>query len=398
MFKVPIKKYIKGAFIYISGTTPPKEFYIIKQGKVEIARTNPLLNKTNETRSTGYIFGIIQCNTGVIEDESAKALTDVEVFVISKEKIQDLFINNKKVIIKIISEYSEILRKLDSDLINYDLFPSSVNREERVFDVVRKYLSLKEEKKAEHLLSSILNEYKGNAKIKSKVMSIKPDHKESKLFEANDKSIYYTKVEAKTIIFTEYEKAHCFYVIKSGKVKITKIKKNKEMLLAILDEGDIFGEMAVLNDKPRNAAAIAEDTTEFMVIKKDSIENLPPPIFVRLLEVLSKRIWLVQQQIISFKLPSVTAKLYYMLTSILKQEVQLAENELGNPYVFKFPLKELCQMVDYEYSEMKKDEISDFMKDNNFDFYVNAIKVKNIKRLFDKNSYHFGRALMSFKV
>ena len=75
------------------------------------------MNITKDIRTTGYIFGIIQAVTGIIEDESAKTLTDVEVFVIRKEKIEELFINNKKVILKILSEYSEILRKLDIDRI-----------------------------------------------------------------------------------------------------------------------------------------------------------------------------------------------------------------------------------------------------------------------------------------
>ena len=199
------------------------------------------------------------------------------------------------------------------------------------------------------------------------------------------------------MIFTEFEKANCFYVIKQGKVKITKIKHDKEMLLAVLDEGDIFGEMSILNDKPRNAAAVAEESTELMIIKKGSIGNLPPPLFVRLLEVLSKRIWLVQQQIISFKLPTVTAKLYYMLISLLKQEINFSESEIDKSYVFKFPLKELCSMIDYEYSESKKEEIIDFLKDKNFEFFVNSIKVRSIGELFDKNAYHFGRALMSYR-
>ena len=395
--KIPIKKFQKGAFIYLSGGTPPKEFYVIKQGNVEISRTNPLLNIIKDVRTTGYIFGIIQCVTGIIEDESAKALTDIEVFVISKEKIEDLFINNKKVIIKILSEYSEILRKLDSDLINYNLFPSSTDRVDKIFNVVAKYISLKEQDKAVHLLNSILKEFPTDAKIKRKVIGLIPDLQEVQLIENNDKIIYEKNVPAKTVIFTEFEKANCFYVIKSGKVKITKIKNDKEMLLAVLDEGDIFGEMSILNDKPRNAAAVAEESTELMIIKRGSIENLPPPIFVRLLEVLSKRIWLVQQQIISFKLPTITAKLYYMLSSILKQDLPYSELEIDKPHVFKFPLKELCSMIDYDYSESKKEEIDDFLKDKNIEFYVSSIKVRSIGELFDRNAYHFGRALMSYK-
>jgi len=391
--KIPIKQFKKGAFIYLSDKVPPKEFYIVKGGKIKISKTNPILGESEEIKGTGYIFGIIQCITGIIEEETAMAVTDLEVFVISKDKIKDLYINHKKVILKILSEYSEILRKLDSDLINYNYFPSTINRKEKIFEIVLKYLNLQEEEKAIYLLNSILKEFPGDEDIKNKVKSIIPDLKEVDLNINQDKIIVETLYPPKSIVFTEFQLADNFYVVKRGKVKITKLKHDKEMLLAILNEGDVFGEMAILNDKPRNATAVIEEETELMVIKKDSIDKLPPPIFVKLLEVLSKRIWMVHQQLISYKLPTVTSKLYYFLTATIKQDINNPDIEFDSYYIFNFPLKELCEMVNCDYEKIKKEEMEDFIKDKNFDFFIDSIRVKRIKELFDKNSYHFSRAV-----
>ncbi len=110
--KVPIKRFKKDAFVYLSGNKPPKEFYIVKSGEIKINKTNQILGKSEEIKGIGYIFGVIQCLTGIIEEETAIAITDIDVFVISRDKIQDLFINHKKVILKILAEYSEILRSL----------------------------------------------------------------------------------------------------------------------------------------------------------------------------------------------------------------------------------------------------------------------------------------------
>lgn len=393
--KIPIKQYKKGAFIYLSGKVPPTEFYIVKEGKIKISKTNPILGKSEEVKSTGYIFGIIQCITGIIEEETAMAVTDLEVFVISKDKIKDLYINHKKVILKILSEYSEILRKLDIDLTNYNFFPSTVNRKEKIFEIVLKYINLHEEEKADFLLNSILKEFPDDKEIINKVNSIRPDLRKKDLTFNGDKNIFEVTYPAKSIVFTEFELANNFYVIKKGKVKITKLRHDKEMLLAVLDEGDIFGEMSILNDKPRNATAITEEETELMVINKDSIEKLPPPIFIKLLEVLSKRIWMVQQQLICYKLPTITSKLYYLLTAMLKQELTNAEFEYENFYIFKFPVKELCEMVNCDYDKIKKEEIGDFLKDSNLEFFIDTIKVKRIKDLFDKNSYHFNRVIIA---
>ena len=163
-----------------------------------------------------------------------------------------------------------------------------------------------------------------------------------------------------------------------------------------MGDGDIFGEMAVLNDKHRNAAACSVEDTELMVIDKKGIDKLPPPLFKKLLEFLSKRIWLVQQQLICCKLPSVTAKIYYLLTSKVKQVIHNPEEEFSNSFIFKFPVKELYQMIDFDYDERRKEEVSDFLNDKNIGFYWDSIKVKNIGNLFDKNSYYFSRALIAF--
>ena len=90
-----------------------------------------------------------------------------------------------------------------------------------------------------------------------------------------------------------------FYIIKSGKVRITKLesKNNNEAFIASLGVGDIFGEMAILNDKPRNASAVAETETLLMIIRKDGINKLPPSMFVKILILLTRRIWLAQKQL-----------------------------------------------------------------------------------------------------
>jgi CRP-like cAMP-binding protein len=393
---IPLKKYSKNAFIYISDKTPPKEFYIVKSGKIKITRPNILIGDVEEIRTTGFIFGIIQCFTGTTQEETVLTMTDCEVFVISKDLIEDVFVNHKKVIMKILSEYSEILRKLDADLINFDFFPSETNRKEKVFEIAQKYIKLKQNAKAIHLLSSIIQEFPSDQAILTKAKALLQNNKTVKPI-LDDKDIFYeTVVPGNTVIFTEFELGTNFFIIKKGKVKITKLKSEKEVLLAILGDGDIFGEMSILNDKPRNAAAVAVEETILMVIDKKGIEKLPPPIFSKLLEFLSKRIWLVQQQLICYKLPSPNAKLYYMLTSKIKQVIHNLEEEKGNSFVFKFPVEELYQMINYEFDPKNREDIVEFLEDNNLDFFPDAIKVRHIGDLFSKNIYHFSRAMLSY--
>jgi CRP-like cAMP-binding protein len=394
--KIPIKRFIKNAFIYISGQNPAKEFFIIKSGEIRITRTNPILGVSEDVRTTGYIFGIIQCLTGIPEEETALALTDCEVFVIEKTKIEDIFINHKKVILKIISEYSEILRKLDRDLTNYEFFPDSERRIEKIFEVASKFINDQEYKKAAHLVLSLQKENPEDKDIQIRCNSILKKLPKVEFYD-NQSLITDIVIPPDTVIFTEFELSNCFFIIKKGRVKITKLMHDKEILLAILGDGDIFGEMSILNDKPRNATAVTIDATDLMIIDKKGIDKLPPPLFAKALEFLSKRIWLVQQQLICYKLPLVVSKLYYMLTSKIIQVIKTPdEEEYKSSFLFKFPLKELFQMIDYDYNEDNKKEIEEFLNDKNIDFLSDAIRIKNIKELFDKNAYYFSRSLMIY--
>ena len=59
------------------------------------------------------------------------------------------------------------------------------------------------------------------------------------------------------ILFREGEPSDCMYVIKSGKLAIMKTKGAGEILLAEIGAGDMVGEMAFFDNKPRSAGAKA---------------------------------------------------------------------------------------------------------------------------------------------
>ncbi len=81
----------------------------------------------------------------------------------------------------------------------------------------------------------------------------------------------YTKGEN---IFQEEEPGMGMYIIKSGKVKIiTKVNGN-ESELAQLSVGDLFGELALLDEFPRSATAVAVEKTEVIAIFRPDFFDL----------------------------------------------------------------------------------------------------------------------------
>ncbi|MEE1290185.1 MAG: cyclic nucleotide-binding domain-containing protein, partial [Spirochaetota bacterium] len=106
------------------------------------------------------------------------------------------------------------------------------------------------------------------------------------------------------------------FIIQEGQIKITKISQNKEILLAVLKEGDIFGEMALLENKPRSASAIAFGETKVMAVNKNNFEAMisnQPQLVARLISLLAERTWVVYRQLTNLTKTDLQARFYDML-------------------------------------------------------------------------------------
>jgi CRP-like cAMP-binding protein len=96
------------------------------------------------------------------------------------------------------------------------------------------------------------------------------------------------------IIFCEYEPGDAFYLIQSGQVKIVKIVGELEKTLDILNPGEFFGEMALLEEAPRSATTIALTDLKLLEFNRANFEVLmqgQPQIVLNLLKLFSKRIY-----------------------------------------------------------------------------------------------------------
>ncbi len=100
--------------------------------------------------------------------------------------------------------------------------------------------------------------------------------------------------QAGDLIFCEYEPGDNFYLIQSGRVQIVKIMDDIEKIVDILQPGEIFGEMAILEEAPRSATAVALDTVKCLEFNRDNFDILMqgnPQIALKLLKLFTKRIY-----------------------------------------------------------------------------------------------------------
>ena len=78
-----------------------------------------------------------------------------------------------------------------------------------------------------------------------------------------------------TMMFFEGDPGKRCYLIIKGAVRISKFIPNiGEEALAVLKEGDYFGEMALIDNFPRSAHAIANTDVELLAINKADLDNI----------------------------------------------------------------------------------------------------------------------------
>jgi CRP/FNR family transcriptional regulator, cyclic AMP receptor protein len=95
--------------------------------------------------------------------------------------------------------------------------------------------------------------------------------------------------KAGEVIFKESDEAHQLYVIKSGAVTI--LSGNRK--LAELSTNEIFGEMALIDDAPRSATAVAKTDVELVRISEKQflfLVSQTPYFALKVMRVLARRL------------------------------------------------------------------------------------------------------------
>ncbi len=150
-----------------------------------------------------------------------------------------------------------------------------------------------------------------------------------------------------TTLVEENESGETLYMILSGKVKVTNIGHDgKEVILAILGEGEFFGEMSLLDKEPRSANVITTDRTEMMTLRRKEFMNLlenNKEILSKVLAVLAGRLRHANAQIRSLALLDVLGRIARLLLDIAQKE---GRELLDGSVVFRRPThQEIASMV-----------------------------------------------------
>jgi CRP/FNR family cyclic AMP-dependent transcriptional regulator len=125
-----------------------------------------------------------------------------------------------------------------------------------------------------------------------------------------------------TVLFVEGDtKGKEMYVIHRGRVKISKRVGEQETVLATLGQGEFFGEMATLNNKPRSATAEVMEDSTLIVIDPKTFETMVKnnaEVAFRLIKKLAYRIEETDKKIELLMIKDANSRVVHALESLIE--------------------------------------------------------------------------------
>ena len=180
------------------------------------------------------------------------------------------------------------------------------------------------------------------------------------------------------ILFCEYEPGNTFYLIDSGRVQLVKIMGNIEKIIDILEPGEIFGEMAILEGEPRLATAIAISDVVALEFNRENFVVLMqgnPQIALKLLKLFTKRIYDQKRRFMILTLEEDDAKVadvFLMLTE--KAPVTPEESDIIE---INASIDDIAHWAGMAPDKCRK-IINHFASQNRVEIYKQKIIIKNI--------------------
>jgi CRP-like cAMP-binding protein len=377
------------SYIIVEGKRNADRFFIIRSGKVRLSKEVQIVAEESDVLGPGDFFGVVSTMTGHSHIETAQALTDVTLISVQKDQFSQLIQNNAPVAMKIIVQFSRRMRYLDEALTRLTLKNNAAEDPSHIFDVGEYYATHNQFSQAFYAYQKYVkccpdgqNVQNAIERLKKIAPYVKAPQKE---FPPGEMIRNYPK---DSIVFCEGEPGHELFIIQKGSVKIVKITGNKEILLAVLKTGDIFGEMALLESKPRAAGAVAYEDCQLMAVNKANFEQMiqtQPQLIARLTTLLAERIWQVYRQLANTQIHDPIGRMYDML------QIQLDRKKIDSTtsanFSFDFGIKELINMVGLPQSDAllygKK-----FMENKAFQILNDKLFVKEVKEIPKQNAYY----------
>lgn len=391
-----IANFQANAFVIVEGKSAPG-FFIIRQGKVRLTPEIPIPGEdANTVLGPGDFFGVVSCMSGHPHIETAQSLQPTSMIAVGNDQFGTLIQKNAPIAMKIIRYFSQRLRIIDRAITKLTFHSTVEEDPQLMFQIGEFYFGKQEYKHAAYAYQKYLSFFPNGAYTSQAKMQLQTMGAPLTLPPVDGNHLARSFQDGQMIMI-EHEPGAELYIIQAGRVKITKIVNDREVLLAVLQPGDIFGEMALLENKPRSASAVAHGNVSTLAISRNNFEAMvqaQPQLAVKLITLLSERIWTAYRQLANLLITDPIGRIYDMLLTLIQKKKVVVNSKV--PYTFDIGSQELIKMLGFSPEEGEK-HIFAMLEDRNMRLDGGKLMTMDLAELEKQVQFHRKRAAMERK-
>ena len=367
----------KDSYVFIENDENSSCVYLVKEGRISHICSSPELSSALKDACEGDFFGFISSFSGRPRLSSAAAVVDTVVIQIERDQLFMMLKEKPDIAMKIVSSYTHALKHYDRVLLDIKPISLIYPQNLKLMRLGEYYMDQGENVLANYIFNRYIQLYPDSenvSEIESYIRSIEKLTSQESFTENEKGELLY---KDGSVIFCEHEPGDFLYFIKEGKVKIMKQSGDRDILIAVLREGDIFGELALITNSPRSATAVSFGGVILTPVDMNMFKNLlleSPELINKILSSISQRLWFNHVRLSQMSYRNPATRLFAFLESkMLEENVSLSRKI---PYQFQFGLDELIKMNELS-PELDSDAINELVSNKLLSFNFGTITVSN---------------------
>src|SRR5215213_7963216 len=144
-----------------------------------------------------------------------------------------------------------------------------------------------------------------------------------------------THLEAGETFFTPEDTTERLFILKKGRVRIFRTADSRELTLAEIEPGTIFGEMALTAQRLRGAYAQALEPSILITMSRADLERLmldKPEVGIRITHLLSERLHSYEERMEDLTLKDIHARLANLILLLCQGEGVMTRTDIKIPH------------------------------------------------------------------
>ncbi|MFO1470397.1 MAG: cyclic nucleotide-binding domain-containing protein [Turneriella sp.] len=388
MQDIKIKDYKAGSTVIIQNAANPGLFYIVRKGTLAIDTEHRLNDKVLSRFEAGDSFGLVSALTGHHFLVTIYAATDAQVAEIPVSMIGSYLKAQPELALKMLRLYSRELRTIQLHLSKLDNPEDRNITPEILMPLVQKYIDWQKPHYAARALKAYIEwAEKNDGAHLGTAQNLWLQVKDS--YQHVEFSGRGTVVPADTMLFSEGEMGRDIFVVLTGSVKMMRIVRGEEFIIDVLGAGELFGEMAFIENAPRMGSAITtQESTLIRITPEQLISSVAEGVLQKIFENMARRIWFSHQRLIIFKITDPLVRMYAYLYNLVRNQNLRTKDKTGLDRAYKFDitleeLKILCGIM-----RLKDTTEASLRTNTNFIIADDSITIKSRKKLEDQIAYY----------